>query len=1110
AFNGDTLTTGGANGTPSFNGLVTGMAFDDFNVNVNSTPLLGVTSGGEIFSIDASIVDRGAMTLINDGVGEVFEGLGFGGAALGPQNLYGAAYSNYVFATTTDGQLIAFDRTGTLQGVFGTAVADDGTGGGDESVDASVTSHGIAFSPLDFNLWHTTQRQGTTAGHGINAAPDNSRVPSEIDLTLDKENSDNDFSQQDGAVSFYFGLEQFHQPGTSTQNTYLTYEDTTIPGADNSQYGIYNNDVLRDLTNNSTIGNNVNLPGGALGSLTTNSFSLAGYTAKDAPTLYFNYFLETEDTDSAVNVEMRDSARAFLSIDGGTTWILVATNNSTKSTSANDWELPTYITHTASENTNGADTGRDFVQELFDNTGVWRQARIDLSNFAGQSDIMLRFDYSTAGTLGTLNGFESDVRGDTTNSFNSNRRGQNNTGEGFYIDDIIVGFAERGEMVTNSNTLVTSFFNVYGTGNNEPADAADQILTGSYNLEIRRATEYAVLVSPTDPFIAIATLFDTNDRLVEEDGLLGDDNFRREQGMVLIEGNQILSSRNGIVVETVRGDVFEGWFPHQGGTRALPNLNTQQLAPGAVLQNNLIVNSTFAGIDITGDIISPESVIPIVKVVNNTIYGGLEGINVFTRVSPTIVNNIIANTVSGISVLTTGGGSAVVDANLFQGNLVNGTMGTNWIDLLDTEALFVDAAAGNFYLADNSKAIDSSLNRLADRPLYTAVKTPLGIPASDVFAPSYDAYGQLRVDDPTQSPPPGLGSNVFKDRGAIERADFVGPTAVITLPADNDVNNIDLDDTATQVYIANPALFTSMIVELRDTGIGIDDAQINSSQFTLTAQTSTGTRLLEEGIDYLFSYNSNTNEAIFSAVAGVFELDTRYTITVDNSVATGITDRAGNLLQPNQTDLSTSFSVVVTDGVNDPPVNNFNASPFPDSPNTAVSTESETPLIFSTANGNALTVSDPDAFLGDGLVSVTLTAVNGTLTLGSTANVLVTVGTGLGNETTFTFQGLIANVNAALEGTIWTPDTGYYSSIGSPATLTMTTSDLTNFDGPAEFDTDVIDITVNDPPTVQFQVSPPLTVTETDQGTVTTFNVILTRDKIGAESTVLISDANSG
>ncbi|WP_417386550.1 Ig-like domain-containing protein [Gimesia sp.] len=1091
-----TYTTINGNGTPVFDDLVTGMAFKSFNSSPNGgTPLYGVTENGNVLEINVSSTDNTSAQLRQS------YGLNFSGAALGPQNLFESTYKNYVFAVTESGELVALDtnNNGALVSVFG----NNGT---EQSSDATSSSSGIAFSPLDFNLWHTTQRQGTTAGHGINAAPDNSRLPSEVDLTLDKENSDNDFSQQDGAISFYFGLEQYHIPGSSTQNSYLTY----TPGADNSQYGIYNNDVLFDLTSNSNIGNNVNLPGGALGSLTTNTFSLDGYSANDAPTIYFNYFLDTERTNSSTTNQMRDSARVYLQDQFGT-WHLIATNNSTKSTSTDNWELPTYITHTASENTNGDDTGRDYVQELFDTANnVWRQARIDLSAFAGQSGLKLRFDYSTAGSIGEHGDFDSDIHGNVESAFNSSRRGQNNTGEGFYIDDIIVGFAERGEMVTNAN-VSTAFFDVYGTGNTESSNAANELLTGSYNLEIRRGTEYGVLPDKTESNIQIARLFDTNDRLVAEDGLLGDDNFHREQGMVLIEGNQIQSSRNGIVVETVRGDVFEGYFPHQGGTRVLPTLNTQLLAPGAVLQNNLIVNSTFAGIDLTGDILFPESVIPVVKVVNNTIYGGLEGINVFSRISATIVNNIVAEAVNGINVQTIGGASVVVDANLFQGNLVNGTVGTHAIELLDTDALFVDAAAGNFYLADNSKAIDSSLNRLADRPLFTAVKTPLGIPASDVFAPSYDVFGQLRIDDASQTPPPGLGSNVFKDRGAIERADFVGPTATITLPPDNDVNGLDLDPVATQVYIANPELFTSMIVELRDTGIGIDDAQINSSQFILTAQTSTGTRTLVEGVDYLFSYNSNTNEAIFSAVAGVFELDTRYTINVDNSAATGITDRAGNLLQPNQTDLTTSFAIVVTDGANDPPLNNFNGTPIPDSPNTAVSTESETPLYFGTAYGNALTVSDPDAFLGDGLVEVTLTAANGTLTLGSTANVQMIVGTGTGGETTFTFRGLIDDVNTALENTIWTPVSGYYSSMSgaTPATLTMTTSDLTNFDGPAEFDIDVIDITVNDPPAVQFE-SATYSVTETDQGTITTINITLTRDKIGAESTVLISDLKTG
>ena len=85
------------------------------------------------------------------------------------------------------------------------------------------------------------------------------------------------------------------------------------------------------------------------------------------------------------------------------------------------------------------------------------------------------------------------------------------------------------------------------------------------------------------------------------------------------------------------------------------------------------------------------------------------------------------------------------------------------------------------------------------------------MPNSDIFAPTYDAFGQLRVDDPTQTPPPGLGSNIFKDRGAIERADFVGPTAIISLPEDNDVDGVDQNSDPNAVYITNPELFTTMI-----------------------------------------------------------------------------------------------------------------------------------------------------------------------------------------------------------------------------------------------------------------------------------------------------------
>ena len=38
------------------------------------------------------------------------------------------------------------------------------------------------------------------------------------------------------------------------------------------------------------------------------------------------------------------------------------------------------------------------MQELFD-TAEWRQARVDLAQFAGESSVLLRFDFSTGGDL---------------------------------------------------------------------------------------------------------------------------------------------------------------------------------------------------------------------------------------------------------------------------------------------------------------------------------------------------------------------------------------------------------------------------------------------------------------------------------------------------------------------------------------------------------------------------------------------------------------------------------------------------------------------------------------------------------------------------------------
>jgi uncharacterized repeat protein (TIGR01451 family) len=138
---------------------------------------------------------------------------------------------------------------------------------------------------------------------------------------------------------------------------------------------------------------------------------------------------------------------------------------------------------------------------------------------------------------------------------------------------------------------------------------------------------------------------------------------------------------------------------------------------------------------------------------------------------------------------------------------------------------------------------------------------------------------------------------------------------------------------------------------------------------------------------------------------------------------------------------------------NDPPVNTVPG---------AQTTPEDTPLVFSPANGNALSLLDPDA--GSAPVQVTLTVTQGTLTLGGTAGLTFTEGDGT-SDTTMTFTGTAADIIAALDGLSFTPNA---NSTGG-ATLTLITNDQgnTGAGGPLS-DTDTVDITVtpvNDPPT---------------------------------------------
>ncbi|HSE31786.1 MAG TPA: Calx-beta domain-containing protein, partial [Pyrinomonadaceae bacterium] len=150
---------------------------------------------------------------------------------------------------------------------------------------------------------------------------------------------------------------------------------------------------------------------------------------------------------------------------------------------------------------------------------------------------------------------------------------------------------------------------------------------------------------------------------------------------------------------------------------------------------------------------------------------------------------------------------------------------------------------------------------------------------------------------------------------------------------------------------------------------------------------------------------------------------------------------------------------ITINAVNDAPVNTV---PGPQS------TNQNTPLTFSSGNGNQISVADVDA--GTNAIQVTLTATNGTLTLSGTSGLAFTVGDGTA-DATMTFTGTIANINTALNGMTFTPNLGFSGA----ATVAITTNDLgnTGSGGPLT-DTDTVNIQVATNVSIQdAQVSEP-------------------------------------
>ncbi len=383
----------------------------------------------------------------------------------------------------------------------------------------------------------------------------------------------------------------------------------------------------------------------------------------------------------------------------------------------------------------------------------------------------------------------------------------------------------------------------------------------------------------------------------------GDRNLFRDQGQVVIHSNTISNSAEYGVRIDAASRSSEG-KPHAGPVRVTRNVNDANLVPGVVVTNNVVANNRTGGVFVAGDPNAgnvADAPVPFGRVVNNTVYGGGVGIQVRDNASPTLLNNIVADTSVGIDV-DGSSSSTVIGGILYAGNGVtsaNGNDGSFPLYMTSSSELFVNKDLGNFYLAPGALAIDSSIESLNDRPAMKTIRQPLGISDSPILAPDFDLYGQLRVDDPSVASPSGLGENPFKDRGAIDRSDFSGPSVQLINPRDNDAVGDDRDDRETYVEIRNQTLFDFSIQIIdgiapsdQSNGSGPDSTTVTAAAILVTKDSVP----LEEGVDYRFGYDATSGIIRLTPLAGIWESDHTYEIellNVDNLI---LSARAGSMV----------------------------------------------------------------------------------------------------------------------------------------------------------------------------------------------------------------------
>lgn len=317
--------------------------------------------------------------------------------------------------------------------------------------------------------------------------------------------------------------------------------------------------------------------------------------------------------------------------------------------------------------------------------------------------------------------------------------------------------------------------------------------------------------------------------------------------------------------------------------------------------------------------------------------------------------------------------------------------------------------------------------------------------------------------------------------------------ALWTTPAAAQVNAPPTVTVPASVSVIEDVASSLTGVSFSDPDAGASTVQVtfNVGSGSFAATSSAGVSVSGSGTGLLGMVGSISDINLFVAAGGV--LFTTELNNTSNQTVNVIIDDLGNTGTGGAQNAAGVFTVTVTQ-VNDPPVNQV-----PGSQSVAFGGT----LVFSTGNGNRVSVSDVD--LGANPLRVELSATNGVLTLNGAAGLVFLTGNGT-MDSSMTFEGALTAVNSALNGLIFTPTPGY---IGQ-AVLSMTSSDL-GAQGSGgtrvDFDTIAIDIQPAVPAVLSVTSASPNGLFK--QGDVLTLSVIFDR-AVGVTGTPLLRLATGG